>query len=280
MQDLFLTEETVRLSGVRYKMTYNNEAQSPAAQRIRSHIHDCTELCLTVSGDVSFLARDVIYPIGRGDIVLTRASELHHCIHHSACPHEHFCLWIEEEHAKALLGAVGRSGVNHLTFPQSVREELITLFHTAYHATAAGEKLEATAALLAIFVLLNRGSEQTAREETVPQEFRQVLEYVNKHYGSITGIRQVTERFFVSPSTLHRQFLRYLGIPPKAYLDAVKLSNAKRMLDEGKSVTQVCFACGYCDSSHFIRSFKKRFGLTPHRYRVSQKKIVISPKEE
>jgi AraC-like DNA-binding protein len=50
-----------------------------------------------------------------------------------------------------------------------------------------------------------------------------------------------------------------------------KLNNARRMLEHGiDSVNDVAFKIGYTNPSHFIAAFKKRFGITPRKYRVSQ----------
>ena len=38
-----------------------------------------------------------------------------------------------------------------------------------------------------------------------------------------------------------------------------------------KNVTDVCFASGYQNISHFIRSFKKRYGISPSEYRIKGK---------
>ena len=67
--------------------------QEAAEQNVRQHhLHSECEIYINLSGDVSFMVEEKIYPIRPGDAILTRPYEYHHCIYHSDAPHEHF--WI------------------------------------------------------------------------------------------------------------------------------------------------------------------------------------------
>jgi transcriptional regulator GlxA family with amidase domain len=60
-----------------------------------------------------------------------------------------------------------------------------------------------------------------------------------------------------------RVFAELVGRPPHRYLTDVRLSAARTMLEDGRAVTDTCFACGFNNLSHFSRSFTARFGLAP-----------------
>jgi AraC family transcriptional regulator len=62
-----------------------------------------------------------------------------------------------------------------------------------------------------------------------------------------------------------RVFTELVGRPPHRYLAETRLVAARGMLEQGRSVTETCFACGYSDLSHFSRSFARRFGVPPSR---------------
>ncbi len=270
MEEIVLSHSAVGVDGIRYRLSHSDEYyEHNAAKSVDSHIHSCTELYLNLSGDVSFLVKNAVYPIRRGDLVISRASELHHCMYHSSCIHEHFCLWIEER-ADGLLSFLDSEERHHVRLSPRVAEELIALFCAAHTAMVQNDAMAASTYLMRILLMLRDNRTQPCEkcEETLPRDVQQVVDYINLKYGEITNIRRVAEKFFISPSTLNRRFAKHLHLSPKEYLESVKLSNAKRMLDEGKSVTRVCFLCGYADSSHFIRNFKKKFHITPHQYKA------------
>jgi AraC-like DNA-binding protein len=71
-----------------------------------------------------------------------------------------------------------------------------------------------------------------------------------------------------SPFHLSRLFRRHLGLPPLAYLRAVRLEQAAARLRDGdQPVTEVCYAVGFGGLSHFVTSFRTTYGVSPGAYR-------------
>lgn len=273
MNDINLSRSVMNPDGIQYELTYSDKYldRSKTAPE-DSHIHNCTEIYLNICGDVSFLVKNAVYPVEHGDLIITRASELHHCVYHASCVHEHFCLWIDECTGD-FLSFLTTAEKHHLRFSKQEQEELISYFRSAYRATLKNDAMAASTYIMHILLMIRDryALPFTKIEEALPPDFQQILDYINENYGQITNTHHITENFFISSSTLNRRFIKHLHMSPKEYLESVKLSNAKRMLDEGKSVTSVCFNCGYSDSSHFIRNFKKKFHMTPHKYKVKGK---------
>lgn len=57
------------------------------------------------------------------------------------------------------------------------------------------------------------------------------------------------------------------GQPPHRYLVEVRLTEAARRLRAGGGVTETCFAVGFGSLSHFVTSFRRRFGVRPSELR-------------
>lgn len=62
-----------------------------------------------------------------------------------------------------------------------------------------------------------------------------------------------------------RVFTELVGRPPHRYLAEIRLLTARSMLEQGRPVTETCYACGFNNLSHFSRSFARRFGVAPSR---------------
>ena len=72
----------------------------------------------------------------------------------------------------------------------------------------------------------------------------------------------------LSPSRLNALFKEETGLPPAKYLRLLRLHEARRLLETTfLSVKQVMARVGVADESHFVRDFRKAFGMTPARYR-------------
>ena len=74
----------------------------------------------------------------------------------------------------------------------------------------------------------------------------------------------------LSPSRLRYLFKKEIGVAPAHYLRAFRLEQAKELLETTfLSVKEIIRSVGINDQSHFIREFKKSYGVTPAQYRLS-----------
>src|SRR5262249_32412265 len=75
---------------------------------------------------------------------------------------------------------------------------------------------------------------------------------------------EIARRLGASRRQLERHFQRTLGMAPAQASKVVRLEHAEFLLTHTtQSVTQIAAAPGLCDSSHFIRTFRARRGITP-----------------
>lgn len=265
------TNKTISLNSIKFQISHANSVDgNPSNQN--THLHNCYEIYLNVSGDVSFLVNNRIYPIKSGDIIITRPNELHHCIYHRVGVHEHFCLWFYPDEGLELLKFLDASTINYLSLNIEEKQKILTYFYELSQDVTVGTPLKATTDFLQILSLIEAESAQSksATKKPVSNELQKILDYINANFREITHINELFGVFFISSATLNRWFTKYLHISPKAYLESVKLSNAKRILDSGYSVNEACFDSGFTDCSHFISIFRRNFGQTPLQYKNEQ----------
>jgi len=92
--------------------------------------------------------------------------------------------------------------------------------------------------------------------------------WLGKHFREQRALEQVTAHSRIPERTLKRRFKQATGTTLIAYLQDVRIEQAKRLLETGESsVDEVSFAVGYEDPSFFRRLFKRRTGLAPNQYR-------------
>ncbi|WP_420012283.1 GlxA family transcriptional regulator [Tateyamaria sp.] len=74
-------------------------------------------------------------------------------------------------------------------------------------------------------------------------------------------IAQVIE---LSTRQLERLFAKHLGMSPKRHYLQLRLEKARGLLRQTSlSVTDICVACGFRSLSHFSKSYRATFGLSP-----------------
>jgi len=79
---------------------------------------------------------------------------------------------------------------------------------------------------------------------------------------------ETAKRLGASRRQLERHFQASVGMGPALAYKIMRLEYAEFVLRHSEqSVTEIAAACGFCDSSHFIRAFRERHGTTPASFR-------------
>jgi AraC-like DNA-binding protein len=77
------------------------------------------------------------------------------------------------------------------------------------------------------------------------------------------SLHQLSSAVAMSPFRFAHVFRELVGMPPHKYLIGRRLLRARDLLRSGRSVTDVCYTVGFNNLSHFIRSFRRHFGVVP-----------------
>lgn len=94
-----------------------------------------------------------------------------------------------------------------------------------------------------------------------------VRDYLEAHYAENVAIETLSQLSQLSPYYLIRCFHQQVGLPPHLYQRQVRLLKAKQALQTPQSLAAIANDTGFFDQSHFTRSFKRVFGVTPGQYR-------------
>ncbi len=237
--------------------------------RDEDHIHDFFEIYLNLSGDVSFLVEDHLYPISRGDIIVTAPNEIHRCLYHSNGIHEHFCIWI-----RALPFATDPlrrqfSKNKLLVLPDEEKERMIEACFAFYRSRSeeTPRPFVAAKSFFEILELLCADRYDTIEAQSLPAGFAEIIQYLSQHYTEPScTVAHICKTFYLSKSTICRRFRQYFQTTPSDYIEAKRFSRAKKLLGAGQSVQSACLNSGFSDCSYFIMRFRKKFGVTPYQY--------------
>lgn len=261
-------------SGMRFGISHLNDfirREDPNADPL--HIHNYLEIFFNLSSDASFLVNNTLYPVQRGEAVLSRPNDIHVCIFNKAALHEHICLWIDTDFDQPIFSFLRQADFCPLyTFEseeeKSLRDALFALLNACQKEHSA---LEKTAYLWQILSFFEERRPSDEKKPSSPVPLQNVLDDIQENFAEIHHIGDLLSRHFVSSATLTRYFRKYLHTSPREYLESVRLSHAAAMLSRGATVTEACMKSGFFDCSYFIVLFKKRFGVTPLQYKKALK---------
>lgn len=97
--------------------------------------------------------------------------------------------------------------------------------------------------------------------------------YINNHFNKDLNLDLLSNLRYTSKFHLLRLFKQYYGQTPRQYLIEKRIEQAKKLLLEGKSMTDTCFEIGYESPSAFSTLFKSRVGLSPTAF---QKRAIFT----
>jgi transcriptional regulator GlxA family with amidase domain len=98
---------------------------------------------------------------------------------------------------------------------------------------------------------------------------RQAEQYLREHFDRNLSIEKLAERVGMSSRNFIRRFKAATGRLPGAYVQMLRVSMAKEMLEQGAaSIQTVGSKIGYEDVAFFRSLFKRHTGMTPAEYRA------------
>jgi AraC-like DNA-binding protein len=96
--------------------------------------------------------------------------------------------------------------------------------------------------------------------ETDAMDIDEMIQYIENHTGGI-DIKEMAKHFHYSVSSLERNFKKYMGLPPKAYVDIIRFQKA--VLEDNPERL-------FYDQSHYIKNCKKYTTKIPARLKESK----------
>jgi AraC family transcriptional regulator of adaptative response/methylated-DNA-[protein]-cysteine methyltransferase len=100
--------------------------------------------------------------------------------------------------------------------------------------------------------------------------------YLDRHAGRTVSLAELATHAGLSASHLQRSFKRTVGVSPKEYQDAQRLSLFKSRLRAGDTVSRATYEAGFGSSSRVYERSDAMLGMTPASFRRGGAGVRIS----
>lgn len=245
-----------------------------AAGGKKPHINDALEVYVLLEGDVSFAVEASRYELLPGDVIITKPNEIHHCILNSKSVHKHLCFWFDTSTSFVFDAFLKHElGCGNLIRPtDKARERLNFIYKEIINASSENDIHKQFYLSLEMLHILKNFIVDAGEAELPSTVMQEIISDMNQNFKKIRNLDYFTAKYYLSPSTLNRLFKSYIKTTPKTYLETKKLSFSRMMLMAGKSVSDVARESGFDTPTNYIRTFKRRFGITPKQYAANVRK--------
>ena len=251
------------------------------------HSHECCELLLCLRGGKSFLIDNNVYDIADGDLFVINQFEAHKIITESGMDFARYIMHVhptflysnsvEDVNLGDCFYNFSSGTHNRIRLSEKEKNELIFLFEKLMTDHEYGDGFVKKMAALRILFAVNRMNSthsepgvSTAKHRTV----QLAIDYINNNYSGELTLDTISKNAYVSANQLCKLFKMYCNTTVSKYIVSKRITEAKKLLAEGRSVTDTAFMCGFNDYANFIRVFKKTVGTPPGKYRSSVMALV------
>lgn len=250
-------------------------------RHLEAHFHDFYELFYFLDGDTDYWIDGRIYHLQTGDLLLIGPSELHKPAPRSENDrYERIVLWLDPSYFSSLgTGALRNcflqegSSPRKLLRPHAQEKKLLQNLFFSLAKESNGNEFEkdtyALGILLQTLVLINRIAlrpQEPLEKESAPTLIAKILSYISAHFEEDLSLERLSSHFFINKYYLAHEFKKAVGTSVHRYLILKRLSEAYRLLAEGRAPGEVAALCGFGDYTAFYRAFKAEYGMAPSSF--------------
>lgn len=243
------------------------------------HTHDCCEIFYCVKGGKNFLIDNKVYKVHDGDIFTINQFEAHKITFEDASAIERYALQLHPEFifsastdktdlAKCFYSR-SKETSNCISLTEEERDYVTNLFESMREDRGFGDDVIKKLIVTELLVFINKRfmTNHSGEEKIQNDQLKKAIRYINEHLSEDLCLEQIAGSAYISVNQLCKLFKTTLGTTVMKYIISKRISQAKKFLNSGYSVSEAAFMCGFRDYSNFIRSFTQSVGISPGRYK-------------
>ena len=267
------------------RKTYTTAEQKPYATY---HYHNAYELFLFIEGKASMYYDEEYHPMNPGDLYIIPPNLPHGAACYDSKVYDRLVVNVRED----LLEQLSTGQTDLLAFLQGntegkikvvnlntkAQKRLIQLVEEVPQETDGeqdfGRDIEMNARAAILLVELNRFiSEFHAQSgrKTQPKLVENITGYIAEHLTEPITLEVLANQFFITSKYISSVFHKNMGMTLREFIISRRVEYAKKLLSEGKNVSEACELSGFGDYSNFIRTFTMIAGISPGKYARQQK---------
>ncbi|MGX7163453.1 AraC family transcriptional regulator [Enterococcus massiliensis] len=245
------------------------------------HSHDFYEVHTTLSGVGSFYLEGKQFNVTEGTVLLIHYNDLHRIIKQNTNLFERVYIFLTPQFLASR--STKRTNLedcfqplgNHKSRiiqanPQKLKK-LLSFIDEKPDASIYGSDIKYEQKLIDYMIFLNQlvqKEESENQSNTIVQNERieQIIQYISTHLTDALSLEEMEKTFFVSKYYITREFKKHTGITFHQFVLKKRLLYSKQLLKEYKNSSQVYSKAGFTSYPHFLKAFKKEFGLTPKEF--------------
>ena len=250
----------------RLELGFTEKNEQTSVSPYTKHMHNSWEFYFLKSGKVDYNIETTVYDLIPNDFLVIPPRQYHVLIRNKAETYGRFVVNFYEDmlspHIVKLLGKLNR----HYHIPRdSTIDKYFSDILKNNKCYSSDEMYTMVKNCVELIILDLSYNNENAIVSTTDKDtfFESVVEFIDKNIALPVTTDDLCKQFFVSRSFLFHGFRAKFNISVNQYINLRKVVYAQKLINEGASATEACYAVGFKDYSTFYRRYKTLLGNRP-----------------
>lgn len=252
---------------------------------VQSHVHkNLFELTCVISGKGIIYAGNECREVAKNDVFISLPYERHEIISDPVNPIRYYYIAFsyekDSEYYKMLYGnnMLALSGSMRIYHSHSILNTFPSLISAleSFDLPYSDTYFELLVKLLTIDIcrFYQQIFTETYKSPTISSDqnlYYKIISYIDHNLTKIENLTEIADELNYNYVYISRIFKQKFGESMYSYFSNKKLELAKKLIDEGNmSITEISDYLNYSSIYVFSRIFKKRYGISPHNYKIGK----------
>lgn len=261
-----------------FEVSLNSRSKATAIRP--KHAHNYYEIYYLSCGKAIHFVNSEILKLQSGDLVFVEKGLIHKTIYEAGEFSERFLICFDEkfigEEYKELLANLGeRKHFRMSALKQLDIENLLQEIYDEYRKEQS-EYLQMCKNLLGKLLIHLHRQQPNIPQKTLSENetiIQAAAKYITENFSAPLSLTSLAAMFAMSPSYFSKTFKALTGFGVSEYITLTRITEAEKLLKTHHlSITETAARCGFNDSNYFAAVFKKRKGITPHKFSAINRK--------
>lgn len=251
------------------------------------HFHYINEIIMCNKGSATFIINNEEIILNQGDLILINGFE-NHSVRINNFPYDRYVTLFSSDFLSKytnnpFLISMLSSRIKDLKHIFKIDKEIYKSFKNIFKELELEQKnkdtfwQETSAYMISkILITLTRNDETLSKMQSqygYDNQISKLQLYINENYYKDINLKELSNSFYTSISTISRKFKDYTGFSIKNYIIITRMQKAKSLLlFSDKDIQEISNEVGHENPSHFSRIFKKYNDISPLKYRKIARK--------
>jgi len=220
------------------------------------HTHETFNITLALDTTFNNKLIDKFLRAPKGTLLITNPKE----VHATPCDHDlgnsFFTFYVSPEAIKSINGGQRVFFEDKTIYDQRIFKELYFLSSNYNKSTIEFEKrlVEVLKLLISKYASINPFDYNTNKLFQC---------FINETQFDTFSLDKTATQFGISKYKFIRLFKQETGLTPNNFVLLKRIEHSKKMLKQGKPIFGVAIDCGFYDTSHFYKNFRRFTGVNP-----------------